>query len=270
MIKKIIMSVIFNFFCLIIFCQETKKVTGFFDNDDIEDIIDYKFVANQMDGPYYMCKIICGNGKKYNFSIGVGFESMQISQCNKKGCIETYQWKTGMQGFEINENYIYSKEFDNWILQKRENIYSKQVLVKGKTIYKNGKKEIHQPQVPTGIDGKEYKMLDKKSNKKNTISKTNSQDKDTITGLYVLKNCENTRFKIQILKKKSDYFYSIIDKNIIILKGVFYINKTQIKLGEITGVMTKSKIVIQNYFDSNIKNSNFTQCADKSLDFIKS
>ncbi len=156
MTKKIVISVIFNFFSLIFFCQETKKVTGLFDNDNIEDIMDYEFVTNQMDGPYYKCKIICGNGKIYNFNIGVEFESMQISQCNKKGCIETYQWKTGMQGFEINENYIYSKEFDDWILQKRETIYSKQVLEKGKIIYKDSKKVIYKPKISIGIDGKKY------------------------------------------------------------------------------------------------------------------
>lgn len=86
--------------------------------------------------------------------------------------------------------------------------------------------------------------------------------------LYILKSCENSRFKIQIEKKDLNYFYSILDKSKIILKGNAIINKNQIKLGKIVGTITNSKIIIQNYTDLK-KDSNFTQCSEKFLSFEK-
>jgi hypothetical protein len=99
----------------------------------------------------YKCKIIRGNGKIFNFDLPLGYGSIQISECDKKGCIMTYQWKTGIDGFKETETYIYKNNYDNWILEKDE------------TNYENGKKEIYKPTVPTGIDGTEYH---KKENKK--------------------------------------------------------------------------------------------------------
>jgi hypothetical protein len=51
----------------------------------------------------YKCKIIRGNGKIFNFDLPLGYGSMQISECDKKGCIMIYQWKTGIDGFEETE-----------------------------------------------------------------------------------------------------------------------------------------------------------------------
>lgn len=45
-IKKAIILVLVNFSFSTVFCQEIKKVTGFFDNDNIEDSIYYKFATN--------------------------------------------------------------------------------------------------------------------------------------------------------------------------------------------------------------------------------
>ena len=145
MIKKYIILILVSFSFSIVFCQEGKKDTGFFDNDDIEDIIYYEFFANQVDGPYYKCKIICGNKREYNFDLGVGFEGIAFFNCSR-GCIETYQERVGMSGFETNEIYIFKKEYDNWILEKSE------------TTYIGGKKEDYKPKVPTGIDGREYEI----------------------------------------------------------------------------------------------------------------
>jgi hypothetical protein len=127
----------------------------------------------------------------------------------------------------------------------------------------------YKPDVPTGIDGKEYKITHKISEQKIPVTKTKILEKDEIEGVYILKTCENSRFKIQIEKKKSDYLYSIFDKDKTILNGSVLINKTQIKLGKIVGFLSKNKIAIQNYVDSNTKASNFTQCTEKNLNFDK-
>lgn len=55
----------------------------------------------------YKCKIIRGNGKIFNFDLHLGYSSIQVSKCNKKGCIMIYQWKTGIDGFEETEIYLY-------------------------------------------------------------------------------------------------------------------------------------------------------------------
>lgn len=244
MTNKIIILILFNISFYISFSQENRKSIGFFDNDIIEDSIEYKFFTNQIDGPYYKCIIICGNGKKYTFDLGVSFESMQIHQGDKNGCIETYQWKTGDNGFEINETYIYKKEYDNWILQKSE------------TVYQNGKTEIYKPDLPTGIDGTEY-----------------SKQQTNIEGLYVLKSCQNSRFKILIIKKEKQYLYRILDKKKTIKKGEAIVSNNKeyvsIMLGTIGGVFSGKDIQIQNYGNAMNEFIHFTQCDERYLTFKK-
>jgi hypothetical protein len=94
-------------------------------------------------------------------------------------------------------------------------------------------------------------------------------NENKINGLYVLKSCESSRFSIKIDIKNSDYNYSIIDKTKIILKGKAIINKTQIKLGKIEGVISDNDIVIQNYGNSMNEYNHFTQCDEKYLTFEK-
>lgn len=149
MIKKtiILVLVILNYSLGV--AQE--KESGYFDNDNIEDALEYKFVNDSINGPIYECKIIVGNGKKYSFNLGVGFEGISFFNC-EKGCIETSQSKEGMMGFDVSEIYRYKKEYDNWILEKRT------------ITYVDKKSEVYKPKNPTGIDGIEYKM--KKGTKK--------------------------------------------------------------------------------------------------------
>ena len=131
------------------FSQKEKKIISNFDNDTIIDTLYYKNFT--FDDQFrnknisYKCKIIRGNGKIFNFDLPLGYSSMQISECDKKGCIKIYQWKTGIDGFEETEIYIYKKYYDNWILEKDE------------TEYENGKKN-YKTKLPTGIDGTEYKI----------------------------------------------------------------------------------------------------------------
>jgi len=150
MIKKAIILGLIILNCSLCFAQE--KESGYFDNDNIEDILDYKFVSDSINGPIYECRVICGNGKKYNFNIGVGFEGISFFNC-ATGCIETSQTKEGMMGFDVSEIYRYKKEYDNWILDKRT------------TTETDGKNEIYKPKNPTGIDGTEYKIKKKKKKK---------------------------------------------------------------------------------------------------------
>ncbi|SHL95116.1 hypothetical protein [Flavobacterium chilense] len=143
MIKKIVILVLVILNYSLGVAQE--KELGYFDNDNIEDTLEYKFVNDSVDGPIYKCKIISANGKKYIFNLGVGFEGISFFNC-KKGCIETSQTKEGMMGFDVSEIYRYKKEYDNWILEKRT------------TIYVDGKNEIYKPKQPTGINGIKYKI----------------------------------------------------------------------------------------------------------------
>lgn len=243
MIKKIIILVLANFSFQIVFCQENKKDTGFFDKDNIEDIIYYEFFTNQTDGPYYKCKIVCGNGKDYNFDFGVGFECIGFFNCGK-GCIQIYQERIGMSGFETNETYIYKKEYDNWILEKSE------------TIYKGGKKEVYKAEVPTGIDGTEYKIETKRGD-------------NNFAGTYKLKSCQNSRFKIEISKEKNAYYYLIFDKEKIISKGKVIMSKNDFSIGKIKGEFSSGSIQIKNYDTANPKLFHFTQCDEKYLTFVK-
>lgn len=92
--------------------------------------------------------------------------------------------------------------------------------------------------------------------------------KNELVESYILKSCENSRFKIQIEKNDAQYLYKILDETKIILKGVAFINKNQIKLGKIEGTLTNSKIIILNYINLK-KDSNFIQCDDEFLTFEK-
>lgn len=141
MMTNVLTILLYLFICL--YCPENNKAVGYFDDDCIIDTLYYNFIPNTEEGPLYECRLIRGNGKRFVFSIGVAFQSMEISDC-KKGCIETYQWKAGSQGFEEYTIYKYKEEHDNWILQKIE------------TIYNDDTKEIYKPKELMGIDGTSY------------------------------------------------------------------------------------------------------------------
>jgi hypothetical protein len=153
MIKKIIIFIFLLLNCSLVIAQE--KQSGYFDNGNIEDTLEYKFVSDSINGPSYECDIICNNDKEYNFYFGVGFEGISFFNCGK-GCIEASQTKDGMMGFDVSEIYRYKKDYDNWILEKTT------------ITYVGGKKEIYKPKIPTGIDGTEYK-----TNKVITLKKKN-------------------------------------------------------------------------------------------------
>ena len=104
---------------------------------------------------------------------------------------------------------------------------------------------------------------------KKAILEGDKKKNNDITGLYSLKSCEKSRFKIKIEKNNSDYLYSILDKTKIISKGKAIMNKTQIKFGKIEGVISEGKIVVQNYGSSTNQYNHFTQCEEKYLSFIK-
>jgi hypothetical protein len=144
MIKSHLFLVLILLNCFRAFSQNEKE-SGYFDNDNIEDTLQYKFMSDSINGPIYECIIISGNDKKYSFNIGVGFEGISFFNC-RKGCIETSQTKEGLMGFDVAEIYIYKKEYDNWILEKST------------TVYVDGKNEIYKPKNPIGIDGTEYKI----------------------------------------------------------------------------------------------------------------
>lgn len=241
MIKKniILVLVILNYFLGV--AQE--KESGYFDNDNIEDTLQYKFVSDSINGPIYECKIISGSGKKYSFNLGVGFEGISFFNCGK-GCIETSQTKDGMAGFDVSEIYRYKKEYDNWILEKRI------------TIYVDKKNEIYKPKVPTGIDGKEYKI------------ETKSELND-FSGIYKLKSCQDSRFTIKITKSQKIYYYLIFDKEKTISKGKVILNKNNFYLGKIQGIFSNGNLQIENYDAVIPKSLHFTQCDEKYLTFLK-
>jgi hypothetical protein len=102
-------------------------------------------------------------------------------------------------------------------------------------------------------------------NKRSSVSSYVKEKTNEVDELYVLKTCEKSRFKIRIAKDN----FSVLDNNKIISKGKVGINKNKITFGKMEGVISKDKIVIQNYVDSNKKDSNFTQCGEKFLNFEK-
>jgi hypothetical protein len=247
MTKKIFFFLITLSCTFSVFAQKEQKAIGYFDNDKFLDTLyykDYRFIDQYRDKDIsYICKIVRGNGETFNFNLPLGYDAIQFFECSKKGCIGTYQWKTGMNGFETNETYIYKKECDNWILEKSE------------TIYKGGKKEAYTTEIPTGIDGKEYK-IEAKSGYNN------------FTGIYKLKSCQDSRFKIEISKKQKTYYYLIFDKEKIISKGKVVMSKNNFSIGKIKGVFSSGNLQIVNY-DTDPKLLRFTQCNEKHLTFVK-
>ena len=83
---------------------------------------------------------------------------------------------------------------------------------------------------------------------------------NNVEGLYVLKTCENSRFKIKIEKNSGGYSFLIYDKN----KGSTYLS-----FGKIEGQYENDKIQIQNYGNSINEYIHFTQCEEKYLSFVK-
>jgi len=97
--------------------------------------------------------------------------------------------------------------------------------------------------------------------------------KDVIVGVYLLKSCENGRFKIKIEKKENLYTYNILDLRSIIEKGNLEVLEEDgivyLIFGKIEGVFDKKSIVIQNYGNSMNEYILFTQCDEKYLSFEK-
>ena len=97
--------------------------------------------------------------------------------------------------------------------------------------------------------------------------------KSKIDGLYILKSCEKSRFKINIYKVGKINMFSIFDRKKIISKGKLYLNNEDgeviVAFGEIVGLFEKDKIVIQNHGDVVNQYMHFTQCGEKFLTFIK-
>lgn len=246
--KNILFTLIISLNSFFVFSQKEEIVIGHFDNDNLIDTLyfkDVRFIDEFREKDItYECKVVRGNGKKNSFNLPLGYDSVQISQGKNKGNLEVYQWKTGSQGFEITEYYIYKEEYNNWILEKSE------------TIYENGKKEVYKSKVPTGINGIDY-----------------IKTKYSIEGEYTLNSCQKSRFKIQIQKKGVNYFYSILDNKKIISKGKTIINDNKktisIKMGNIEGKFFGGNIQIQNYSNSTNKLIHFTQCNEKFLMFNK-
>ncbi len=98
-------------------------------------------------------------------------------------------------------------------------------------------------------------------------------DENNVEGLYVLKTCENSRFKIKIEKNSGGYSFLIYDKNKIISKGKVKKQEvegsTYLSFGKIEGQYENDKIQIQNYGNSINEYIHFTQCEEKYLSFVK-
>lgn len=123
--------------------ERSKTATGFFDLDNKIDTLHFSFAFDSVQGPVYHVRLVPGAGRERRFDIGVGFESMQITDC-KKGCIETYQRKAGNEGYEEVTQYQYSAVYDDWIM-------------KAQTTTADGERpKVYRTKVPTGIGGKEY------------------------------------------------------------------------------------------------------------------
>lgn len=105
------------------------------------------------------------------------------------------------------------------------------------------------------------------------ISKIHKLEDQKIEGTYVLKSCENSRFKIKIEKKAGVYSFLIFDKKKIISKGKVKKQKIDdvvyLSFGKMEGVYDVNKIQIQNYGNSMNEYTHFTQCEEKYLSFTK-
>lgn len=111
------------------------------------------------------------------------------------------------------------------------------------------------------------------TNEYNNYNTENQISNDSITGIYILKSCENSRFKIIITEKNKIYYYTILDKKKSIAKGKAIVknNKeyTSIMIGLIGGIFTNEDIQIQNYGNAMNEFIHFRQCDEKFLTFIK-
>lgn len=101
-----------------------------------------------------------------------------------------------------------------------------------------------------------------------------SKNKAPIEGLYVLKTCESSRFKIKIVRKDNAFEYSILDRKKSISKGLVKIekenNKTYLTFGKISALYDdEDNIQIQNYGNSMNEYNHFIQCEEKYLSFQK-
>lgn len=231
----------------LVFSQVEKKVVGFFDSDNLSDTLFYKdlrFIEKYRDKDIaYSCRVSSGNGKKYEFNLGVGHESLQFSS-PKKGYIEIYQWKTGAQGFEQYETYQFDSKYDTWILKK---------IV---TSNADGKEENYTPEKPTSIDGIEYKP-----------------EKSSFTGIYYLSD-DSKRFSITLKQVGDEYEFEIFDKKRAISSGKTKIKKENgkdlILLNDIEAEYKNCALIVKNNQDNSGKRLHFIQYKKKYLTFKKS
>lgn len=243
--KSILMAIIV-LKCAFVFSQVEKKVVGFFDGDNLSDTLYYKdlrFIDEFRNKDIaYSCKISGGNGKKYEFNLGLGHESLQFSS-PKIGYIEIYQWKTGSQGFEQYETYKFNSEYDTWILQK---------IV---TENADGKEENYIPEKPTSIDGTEFKS-----------------EKPSYTGNYYLSN-DSKRFSIMIKQNGEQNVFEIFDKGKKISSGIAKVQKVKEKdlifLNDIEAEYKSCGLIVKNIRDGSEKQLHFTQYKNDYLTFKK-
>lgn len=247
------MTIKTTLFLIIVFLQTTlsfsqvdKKVVGYFDNDNLPDTLFYKDLRFKTEFQEkdisYSCKIFRGNGKKYEFNLPLGYESVQISS-PKKGFLEIYQWKTGMQGFEQYETFKFNPEYEILILQKSV------------TTNSDGKEETFEPKQMIGIDGTEYK-----------------NEKLNISGIYSLKN-DSKRFSIQINEKEEDYIFNVFDKNKKISSGNLRFEKANGKdfifLNDMEAEYKNCSLIIKNRQNNSSTKKHFVQYKDEKLIFKK-
>lgn len=123
------------------------------------------------------------------------------------------------------------------------------------------------------LNSKESVFQVKNEIKKDSFNALKTEEQD-VQGLYVLKTCENSRFKIKIEKKSGVLSFSILDGKKTISKGKVkkqvIDNVTYLTFGKIEGMYEKNKIQVQNYGNSMNEYEHFTQCEEKYLAFIKS
>lgn len=101
------------------------------------------------------------------------------------------------------------------------------------------------------------------------VEMTKQTNFSELEGNYVLKTCENSRFKINITINKSEgVVFKIYDKNKIISSGKASIDvdKKSISFKDINATFNSNSIDVQN---SDNKKIHFTQCREKYLSFIK-
>ena len=246
MTTKFIFTAIIILKCAFVFSQVEKKVVGYFDNDNLPDTLSYndlRFKTEfQEKDISYSFKMARGNGKKYEFNLPLGYESVQISS-PKKGFLEIYQWKTGMQGFEQYETFKFNSDYEIFMLQKSV------------TTATDGKEEIFEPKKMISIDGTEYKHKEA-----------------TLSGTYILEN-DNERFSIEIKENGSDYVFSIFDKHKKISSGsVKFQNKKKRDIFFLDNISVEAKgcnLILKNYQNKSGLKKHFVQYDKDYLTFKK-